>query len=462
MRPNHNSFFLENQGLFIVLNKEIFSVSGLTAAIKKKLETCFTVISVRGEVSNLRRQASGHMYFTLKDENAQISAVLFRGNVNLLKKVPKEGDQIIALGELTVYPPRGNYQIIVREVEFSGEGELLRRLQFLKNKLEKLGWFDTSKKKPLPKLPKTIGVVTSPTGSVIQDILNVLSRRFSGFHLILNPVRVQGIGAASEIAQAIADCNRYKLADVLIVGRGGGSLEDLWPFNEEIVAEAIRDSEIPIISAVGHETDFTIADFVADVRAPTPSAAAEIVSAEKKQMLLDLSKTKTHILQTIGALLRTHRRMVEALSRRPPLSSPYTLLGPFLQKLDEMKEDLQVSARQKIKSERLRLSGLVKQREMLRPQTQVTQLKENFSKKARGLSWVMRQHIMQRKMKLDQLVAHLKAIDPRSLLSKGYSIVFRENSDSVILSMNEVAQDEILRLQLSDGQLKVKVKHENI
>jgi len=443
-----------------LLNQEIFSVSSLTAAIKKKLETCFTFVSVRGEVSNLRKTASGHIYFTLKDQEAQISAVLFRGNAMHQKKLPKDGDQILLKGELSVYPPRGGYQIIVREVEFSGEGELLKRLQFLKNKLEKLGWFDTHRKKPLPKLPKTIGVVTSPTGSVIKDIIHVLQRRFSGFHLILNPVRVQGMGAASEIARAIADFNRYEMVDVLIIGRGGGSLEDLWPFNEEIVAQAIVDSNIPIISAVGHETDFTISDFVADVRAPTPSAAAEIVSAEKKQMLLDLSNAQTRVLQTLASLLRNHRRMLEALARRPPLSSPYTLLGPFLQKLDLMRDDLQMGMEQKLATVKLRLKAVVKQKEMLRPQTQIAQLKENFTKRARGLSWVMQQHISQRKIRLEQLSAHLKAIDPRNLLSKGYSIVFREKSDSVILSTQEAAQDEILRVQLTDGQLKVKVQDE--
>lgn len=443
-----------------MLTQEIFTVSGLTAAIKKKLETSFTVVSVRGEVSNLRKQASGHVYFTLKDKDAQISSVLFRGNAMHLKKELKEGDQIVALGELSVYPPRGNYQIIVREVEFSGEGELLRRLQFLKETLDKRGWFAPERKKPLPKIPKTIGVITSPTGSVIQDIIHVLSRRFSGFHLILNPVRVQGMGAASEIARAIHECNQHKLADVLIIGRGGGSLEDLWPFNEEIVAKAIFDSKIPVVSAVGHETDFTISDFVADVRAPTPSAAAEIVSSEKRQMLLDLSKAQLRLLQTLTTHVRGNRRLLETFLKRPPLSSPYTLLGPFLQKMDEMKEELHFAATQKLRTAQMRLEGLKKQKEMLRPQNQILQLKENFSKKSKGIFWAMQQQISQRKNRLDQLTAHLKAIDPRNLLAKGYSVVFRENSDSVILRAQEVEKGEKLRIQLIDGQLKVKVDDE--
>lgn len=375
-----------------------------------------------------------------------------------LKQVPKEGDQIVIRGELSVYAPRGNYQIIVREVEFSGEGELLLKLQALKNKLEGLGWFDPAHKKTLPKFPKTIGVVTSPTGSVIQDILHVLERRFSGFHLILNPVRVQGEEAASEIATAIDEMNRHSLADVLIVGRGGGSLEDLWPFNEEVVAKAIRNSSIPVVSAVGHETDFTIADFVADVRAPTPSAAAEIVSSEKKQMLLDLQNAKTRIAQTISGQIRTHRKILEGIQMRPPLSSPYSLLAPYIQKLDDLRMDLDSEMDQILSTKKMKLESLVKQKEMLRPQRQIAELKESFNKKARGITWVMHQQISQRKQNLEQLTRHLKAIDPRNLLSKGYSIVFKENSDSVILSKEQVGQEEILRVQLSDGQLKVKVE----
>lgn len=442
---------------FSTLEQEIFSVSKLTAAIKKKLETCFTVVRVQGEVSNLRCQSSGHIYFTLKDAEAQISAVLFRGNAAYLSKPLKEGDQIIVHGELSVYPPRGNYQIIVREVEFSGEGELLRRLQFLKNKLEQKGWFHPDVKKPLPKIPKRIGVVTSPTGSVIQDILNVLTRRFSGFHLILNPVKVQGVGAASEIARAIHDFHNFNLADVLIIGRGGGSLEDLWPFNEEIVAEAIYHCRIPIVSAVGHETDFTIADFVADVRAPTPSAAAEIVSSEKRQLLIDLEKTKLHLIQTLKGQLRSHKRMVAAFARRPPLSSPYTVLGPFLQKIDEMKEEVRIGLEQKIKNEKNRLQNFVKIKEMLRPETQLAKAKEKFSKKAKNLAWAFQQQISWRKGRLERLSSHLKSIDPRNLLSKGYSIVFREKNDSVILSKGQVETGENLKIQLSDGRIRVKV-----
>ncbi len=443
--------------VFTLNRNSILSVSQLTSAIKQKLEQSFAFLSVRGEVSNLRKQASGHIYFTLKDQGAQVSAVLFRGNAMRQSRLPKEGDQIVVKGELSVYAPRGNYQIIVREVEFSGTGELLKRLHDLKIKLEGLGWLTPETKKPLPHLPRTIGMVTSPTGSVIQDVLNVLSRRFAGFRLVLNPVRVQGETAAKEIAQAIRDFNTHKLADVLIVGRGGGSLEDLWPFNEEIVAQAIHDSEIPIISAVGHETDFTIADFVADVRAPTPSAAAEVVIEEKEQLLLHLQKAKTRVVQSLQAQLRSHRKMLESIAKQPLFRSPYTLLGPFFQKTDDMRDDLKTSAKQAITQNKLRLNVLVKQKEILNPQAQIALQKNNFSKKSVNIHFAMQKQISRRRARIEQLSQHLEAINPRNLLKKGYSIVFHEKKDSVILSKDDAQLDENLRIQVSDGQLHVKV-----
>lgn len=436
----------------------IFSVSQLTFAIKQKLESSFRLVAVRGEVSNLRAQSSGHLYFTLKDKDSQIAAVLFKGSNTNLPRQPKEGDQIVVKGELSVYAPRGNYQIIVREIEFSGVGPLLQQLHELKIKLEKQGWFDPALKKPLPKFPKTIGVVTSSTGSVIQDILHILSRRFSGFHLILNPVRVQGEGAAGEIAQAIEEFNQHHLCDVLIVGRGGGSLEDLWPFNEEIVASAIHLSRIPIISAVGHETDFTIADFVADVRAPTPSAAAEIVTGEKNQHLLYLKKTEIRMIQSLQAHLRSSRRMLETLAKQPPLSSPYSLFSHFLQKMDDLRENITGAMYQTIDQSKFKLNWAIKQQQGAKPDNKINLLKQNFSKNRRDIQLAAALLISHKKQKLAGLTEHLQAIDPRNLLKKGYSILFHEKKDSVILSTSDVEIDEKLRVKLFDGQLLVTVQ----
>lgn len=437
---------------------EILSVTQLTLAIKGQLESRFSYVAVRGEVSNLRHQSSGHLYFTLKDKEAQISAALFRGVAGSISRLPKDGDEVLIRGQLSVYPPRGNYQLIVREVQFSGVGELLQRLHALKLELDQKGWFDKARKKPLPAFPKTIGVVTSPTGSVIQDILNILSRRFSGFQLLLNPVRVQGPEAAQEIARAIDDFNRYKLADVLIVGRGGGSLEDLWPFNERVVAEAVFRSEIPIISAVGHETDFSICDFVADLRAPTPSAAAEMVSIEQKEVLLQLDTLHTRLAQTATAAIRTQKGRLSGLTRQPAFASPALLLAPFAQKIDEVKAHLDGQTMRGLSQIKMRLFALIKAHERSRPGSRIPSMQRAFEKWGRDLHQVAKQQLTKRRERLEKLSAHLSAIDPRNLLKKGYAIAFSEKGDSVILSKDDVALGQMLQLQLQDGKLFVNVE----
>lgn len=461
--------------------QEILSVSALTSAIKKQLESRFPAIAVKGEISNFKNQASGHLYFTLKDHEAQISAVLFRGNAKDLGRLPKNGDQVVLHGEINVYAPRGNYQIIARKLEFLGVGELLLQLHALKAKLESQGWFEVSRKKPLPKFPRTIGVVTSPTGSVIQDILHVLGRRFSGFHLILNPVKVQGEGAAEEIARAIDDFNRFALADVLIVGRGGGSLEDLWAFNEEKVAAAIFRSKIPVISAVGHETDFSIADFVADVRAPTPSAAAEIATSETAQQLQFLAQTKSRLKGTVLTLLQHHRKHLAQLKRHPCLSTPHFLLEPHLQRIDDLCSDITSNLKHLLQEKQLELQGLKKQLVALKPSNQISAWKQKLAVLSRTSQtailqqWASRKklfdsnsfrksidqrlllQIQQKKERLEQLASHLYGINPRNLLTKGYCILFREKKDSVILSSRELKELEKVRLQLHDGKVHLTV-----
>jgi len=417
------------------MENQVLTVTELTLSIKKQLESRFPYVNVQGEITNFKEQASGHLYFTLKDAQSQISGVLFRGNAQSLARMPKNGDQVVVQGELSVYAPRGNYQLIVRQLQYAGVGELLLKLHALKAKLEARGWFDKSRKKPLPTAPKTIGVVTSPTGAVIQDMINVLSRRHAKFHLLLNPVKVQGDGAAQEIALAIDHFNKFKLADVLIVGRGGGSLEDLWAFNEEVVAEAIYRSEIPIISAVGHETDFSIADFVADVRAPTPSAAAEIVMAAAVQHLQYLGQADKRLNQAMLHLLSAYRHRLDTVRRQPILTSPFAILGQASQHLDDLSEELTESMQRAIVTKRLQLAGLQRQLLALDPMVRVQHLKQ----------------------KLSQLTAHLKSIDPKNLLTKGYSILFRENGSSVIFSPKEVQAGENVRVLVKDGEIKAKV-----
>jgi exodeoxyribonuclease VII large subunit len=392
---------------------KVFTVSELTGAIKGVLEPTFRAISVQGEISNFKAQTSGHLYFSLKDAGSQISAVLFKGNAAGLARMPKEGDQVIAKGEISLYAPRGQYQIVIRELQFLGMGELLLKLHQLKEQMQMRGWFDPQRKKALPKLPRRIGVVTSPTGAVIQDILHVLSRRFAGLQVVLNPVKVQGEGAAQEIAQAIQDFNRYNLADVLIVGRGGGSIEDLWAFNEEIVAKAIFESKIPIISAVGHETDFTIADWVADVRAPTPSAAAEIAIAEKSNLVKFLQGAEEMGRQRVRQQIAQYRQRLSALQKHPLLSSPYGVLAPAIQRLDDFSRQL----------------------ERVHPKERVAEARD----------------------RLNRVKQHLNSLHPNNVLKKGYTILFSSKDDSVILSAKDLQPGQTFKALFHDGKAAATV-----
>lgn len=461
---------------------KIFSVSQLTQEIKKQLETHLASITVQGEISNLKIQSSGHIYFTLKDKEAQIAAVIFKGSTRGLSRLPKEGDQVVATGEITVYPPRGSYQLLIRELQYQGIGALLAMLHERKNKLQNLGYFAKERKKKLPTFPKVIGVVTSPTGAVIQDILHVLERRHAGFHLILCPVKVQGEGAKEEIAAAIRTFNTYKLADVLIVGRGGGSLEDLWAFNEEEVVQAIFDSKIPIVSAVGHETDFSLSDFVADVRAPTPSAAAEIVLFEKKEQLKFLSQIQHRLAHHSLHLLTHLKKQMRSVSRNPYLISPYLLLSKRLQQLDDIKQKLSASIQTYLTKKKLELAAIERQKKALEPSQQIASLQEKLLSLQKNLSLSVCQVVKNKKDKLDipllyktintafllnlqrkkeklgSTISHLSSIDPKNLLHKGYCILFSENQDSVILSLNQIAVSQNIKILLHDGVINSKVE----
>lgn len=436
----------------------ILTVTQLNLAIKKELEGGFSSLSVRGEVSNLKEQSSGHLYFTLKDESSQISAVLFQASAKKLARPIKSGDQLIVRGDLSVYTLRGNYQILVKEVEYAGIGELLLRLHELKLQIHKRGWFDQKIKKPLPKQPQTIGVITSPSGAVIQDILHILSRRARGFHLILNPVRVQGDGASIEIAKAIEEFNHHKLADVLIVGRGGGSLEDLFAFNEECVAAAIHASTIPTISAVGHETDHCIADYVADYRAPTPSAAAEIVMANAAEHEEFLSQISRRINQSLKMKIAEEKRRLYAICSKKEIRSSTALLAPYVQRVDELTEALTLSMTRTIRDKRARLDGARKEAHALKPSTKLEAFRDKLSACLKRVEQRQKQLLFQKKERLDALTLHLKAIDPKNLLIKGYCILFSETKDSIILSAQQLSKGQGATILLHDGEVKTVIQ----
>ena len=481
----------------------ILTVSQLTQAIKFQLESTFPLIWLKGEVTNLKLQTSGHLYFSIKDEWAQIAAVMFRADLSKVSFPIKVGDQILVRGELNVWPPKGNYQLIVREISLVGLGEQLLKLEQLKQKLQALGWFDIKHKKPLPRFPKTIGVVTSPTGAVIQDILNILSRRFVGFHLILNPVRVQGDGAKEEIALAIKQFNDLQLVDVLIVGRGGGSFEDLAAFNSELVAKAIFESTIPVVSAVGHETDISIADLVADVRAPTPSAAAELVSQEQALLLETLYKYHKTIYQLQKQLIARKKDFFLRFIKQPIFSSTTALLGPSMQRLDEYRElvDQNIvrileksrqdfmrmkrtveSARpdSKIRENQKRLLLLEKalngqlMRKLEQHRRELEQKNKQLSLLWQHLSALRKRHfaypqfeiqipsliqkiIISRKKELARLIEHLQSLNPKNLLKKGYSICFSQKDGSIITSVTGVSLGDPINVLLQDGKIEATV-----
>ncbi len=457
----------------------ILSVSQLTQAIKLSLEATFPLVCVEGEMSNFKRQASGHLYFSLKDNHAQITAVMFRGEALHLRHAPKDGDHIVVRAELNVYPPRGGYQLVIREMHLAGLGELLLKLEALKQKLHQSGWFDVSHKKSLPRFPRKIGVVTSPTGAVIQDIINVLTRRYGCFHLVLNPVKVQGDGAAQEIAHAINEFNAHDLVDVIIVARGGGSIEDLWAFNEEIVASAIFHSRIPIISAVGHETDVTIADLVADVRAPTPSAAAELVIAEREHHITYLEQCGKRMIQALSQQLKGYRQRLKDVMRQPVLSSPSKLLGSWMQRLDDIRQGIDQYMEIRLKQRRFQLNALERQAMTLRPSNQIRHLRQRLTSLDQALQSSIQLAIKRRPFdpvmlrqrlnnawtrtfdlrieRLRHLQSALESIDPKKLLRRGFSILFSEKDGSIINSVQVLQSGAHVKIMLSDGSAKAMI-----
>lgn len=459
------------------------TVTQLTQAIQRSLEATFPVLWVQGEISNFTRPASGHLYFSIKDANTQISAMMFRTDAAQLKVLPSNGDMVKVCAELTLFPARGIYQLVVRELSLTGIGELLLKFEERKKALKERGWFDEKRKRPLPHLPKRIGVVTSPTGAVIQDILHILTRRYGNFHLILYPVKVQGEGAAEEIALAIEQCNRYAIADVLIVGRGGGSIEDLWAFNEECVASAIFHSRIPIISAVGHETDYTIADWVADKRAPTPSAAAEMVLAEKTQLLQQLTILQSRLKTALQQHIRRESIRLQGLKKHPYLLSLRPILGPKNQQLDYLQTALQEAISRRLHTCHAQLDSFKKQLVPYQPARRIQAWKEKLSQLERALyrahlarlsacakssePALLKARLLQnferllnrRKERLRDLKRALFSVSPTAVLERGYGLVFSEKDAHMVTSVESIQVGQRVRIKLFDGQLTAAIDH---
>ncbi len=345
--------------------EEVLTVSEVTRNIKVLLETALPILWVEGEISNFKHHSSGHMYFSLKDENAQISCVFWAGrNMNLTFR-PQDGMQVLVKGRVTVFERRGQYQLDVLQLLPAGVGALQLAFEQLKKRLSEEGLFDAEHKKPLPRFPRRIGIVTSPTGAAIRDLLSVIRRRWPSSEIVLRPTLVQGPDAAQDIARAIQEFNAFGEVDVLIVGRGGGSMEDLWAFNEEVVARAIFESEIPIISAVGHEIDFTIADFVADKRAPTPSVAGEMVVPDSQEILQQLQHQLLRAYRLVHGQIQQAREKLNGLQSSYGLRRPLDMLRQHQQALDELNRRLEQAIGQQVDRQKMRLEALTKQLQAL-------------------------------------------------------------------------------------------------
>lgn len=435
--------------------EKIYSVSELTQEIRALLEGKFDYIWVEGEVSNFRVPASGHFYFTLKDPNAQIRAVMFRGQNQLLKFLPEDGLQVICSGRVSVYEPRGEYQVVVELMEPKGMGALQLAFEQLKERLEKEGLFDPAHKKPIPFFPQRIGIVTSPTGAAIRDILKVIHRRFANVHLLINPVRVQGVGAGKEIARAIKEFNQLKDIDLLIVGRGGGSLEDLWAFNEEVVARAIYDSRIPIISAVGHEVDFTIADFVADLRAPTPSAAAELAVRDKEELRLNIEALQERQDRAIRRGLEVLRSQLDLYLR--VLGDPRIRLRDCHQRIDELWSRLSYTVSQLLLRKQHSVAKLEKEVQLLSPLSQIEGWRNSLSQFRKALGSAIIYYLKLNRQRLSVRLEKLNSLSPLAILKRGYSITRKELSGEIIKDAKQVGPKERLRVKLYKGELTCSV-----
>ena len=391
---------------------EPISVSDLNRYMKDKVadDEYLKSVFVRGEISNFKHHYTGHMYFTLKDENSLIKCIMFKSSTLTLNFVPKDGMKVNVLGSVAVFERDGVYQIYCKAMQEDGVGDLYAKFKELKDKLEKEGLFDAEHKKKIPMMPKVIGVLTSNTGAVIRDIINVSTRRNPNCYIRLYPVPVQGPGAAEKIVDAIRFMNEHKLADVLIVARGGGSLEDLWPFNEEIVARAIYDSELPVISAVGHETDFTIADFVADLRAPTPSAAAEFAVTD----IFDLQDR------------------INLYQRR-----------------------LQLLLRKKVEVLRLRYDKCMKSRCFTEPSYLFQDRYLKLDSFVKNLEKAINLKMKDYKLKTVEKITKLDAMSPLKTLARGYTVV--EKDDKLVKSVKDLKKDDIINVRLNDGKIDAKI-----
>jgi exodeoxyribonuclease VII large subunit len=437
--------------------RRVLTVSELTARIRDLLAKNFTDIWVVGEISNCREAQSGHIYFTLKDDRAQVRCVFFKQQQRGIKFRPEDGLQMTVRGSISVYETRGEYQIYVENLEPVGLGALQLAFEQLKKRLEAEGLFAAERKKPLPLLPSRIGLITSPRGAAVRDVVRILRRRFPNVHLTLYPVRVQGEGAAVEIVKALKFFNQKKFVDVLILARGGGSMEDLWAFNEEPVARAIAASAIPVISGVGHETDFTIADFVADVRASTPSAAAELVVQTRREFDKHIADLRETLASQIRHRLLELSRRVHKLSARRGFRRPLDLLRQQRQRADEMTSRLALGLRAQLEKSRKRFSAAHLRIMSFDFRVKIAAFRLRLERRGAELSLRAERLLRAKRERLDRLRLQLEERSPLRVLERGYAIA-TDAAGTVLRDAAQVALGDSVGVQLHRGRLTTEVK----
>lgn len=435
--------------------RDVYTISRLNREARALLEGRFPLIWIEGEVSNFARPGSGHWYFTLKDPQAQVRCAMFRQNNMRLKFLPQDGMHILARARVSLYEGRGEFQLVVEHAEPAGEGLLRMQFEALKRKLAAEGLFEDAHKQPLPLHPRTVGVITSPTGAAIRDILSVLRRRAPQLEVIIYPVPVQGAAAAPQIAAMIRTADARQECDVFLLARGGGSLEDLWPFNEEVVARAIHACRTPIVSGVGHEIDFTIADFVADVRAPTPSASAELVSPDRRELLARLRGLESRLIQLTGALLaRQHERMAW-LSRR--VVHPGRRLQELAQRLDDVYARMGSAAQSLMHRRHVELARLSSRLAALSPAQRLIYLRGQLAQWRLRLVQTMRNRLQQEAARLQPAIRALHAVSPLATLERGYAIVADARA-RILRDAGAARIGDRVTARLAHGRLKCTVE----
>ncbi|MFF5995441.1 exodeoxyribonuclease VII large subunit [Lysinibacillus sp. KU-BSD001] len=440
-----------------MMSSSYLSVKALTKYIKRKFEADphLREVYVKGELSNVKIHTSGHIYFTLKDDGARINATMFRNQAAKLAFRPEEGMQVFIRGDVNVYEVGGTYQLYAHTMEPDGVGGLFVAFNQLKERLQKEGLFNPNFKQPIPLYPKTVGVLTATTGAAIRDICTTIGRRYPQAEVCIYPTLVQGANAAANIAKNIILANEQAMCDVLIVGRGGGSIEDLWAFNEEVVARAIFESRIPIISAVGHETDTTIADFVADLRAPTPTAAAELAVPNQQELYQRVLKNQSQLHQMMTARLTFERSRLTKLQNAYPLAMPERLYRPFTEKLIQMDTQLQHATSLYMMKQRNALERLQASLQMQSPKQTLDYTKRQLDQITQQLTRAAYTNVEQRKHQFSSVIRTLEALNPLAIMHKGFNVSYKDGK--VVKSIDQLAKDDTIQIALHDGTAQAKI-----